>query len=81
MRIDDTRNASDIARQSGRQRVGLLVVRPCDPNVDGRRLTEIQDLIDDVGRLKEETKVGKAFGQLTAQLGRKRGGRGVPLFK
>ena len=64
MRIHDARDLHQRARDLGRQRKGGVLIRPGNSHVDGRRLAEIQHLIDDVGGLEEELQLGEARGQL-----------------
>ena len=54
MRIHDARHVGDIVSQLARHRIRLVVIRAADADVDRRRLAEIQNLVDDVGRLKEK---------------------------
>ena len=51
----------------GRDAEGGALVRTGDPDIDGRRLAEVQHLIDDVGRLEEELQLREAPRQLPAQ--------------
>ncbi len=57
-------------RETRRQGVCAGGVGSRDADVDGSRLTEVQHLVDDVGRLEEELQFGKALRQFTAQHGR-----------
>ena len=54
MRVDYAGHLLQIMRQLGGDRIGLIVVRSGNANVDGRRLAKIQHLIDDIRRLEKE---------------------------
>ena len=68
MRIDDSGHTLQIVRQLAGKRIGFGTVRTGYPDVDRRRLTEIQHLIDDVGRLEKELQLRKTLRQLAPQL-------------
>ena len=69
MRIHDSGNARHRARDFRGQSKRGIFIRSRYPDIDGRRLTEIEDLIDDIGRLEEELQFGKPRRKLPAQHG------------
>ena len=69
MRIHNAGNGVQFMRDLLRERIGLVALWPGNPDVDRRRLTEIQHLIDDIGGLEEKLQFRKALGQFAAQIG------------
>ena len=79
MGIDHTTDPLNVMGQLCRQSIGLLIIGAANSDIDGRGLAEIQHLINDIGRLKEELQNGELLRQLAAQ-GRNQLGRGLVLF-
>src|ERR1700719_525379 len=67
MRIDYTGDALQIARKRRRQPVGVILIGSRYPDIDRRRLAEVQYLIDDIGRLEEELQRGETLGKVAPE--------------
>ncbi len=63
MRIDNAGYVVQTTRNLLCERVSLVALRPRNPDVNRRRLAEIQDLINNIRRLEEELQFPKALWQ------------------
>ena len=81
MGVDHPADGLNIMGELGGKGIGFPVIGTGNADIDGGRLAEVQNLVDDVGGLEKELQQGEAPRQIASHLCHEVGRRGMLFFE